>query len=194
MYCFRSKNQVNLSLFYDIWYIYDSEKNVDIQNMLKKTLYITALITFLTVLDSCSTQMKIYKVKLLPSQTSTESVSNTYVNQSVRYYDRGEYDSAMVSLHKAYAEDSSDFNIFLCYGKIYREKEDYEKASSALNKALEYCSSSNAKRAEIYLEIAGLELLRGDISKAKQNYLTVLQLQPDSQDALDALSELNSNH
>ncbi|KAA3637295.1 MAG: hypothetical protein DWP97_01130 [Calditrichaeota bacterium] len=160
--------------------------------MLKKTIYLIALILILAVVESCSTQMKTYEVKLLPSQMDTQSEGNSYLDQSVKYYDMRKYDSAIVFLHKAYSEDSSDFNIFLYYGKIYKEKNQYERASGALNKALDHCSSSTVERAEIYLEFAELELLRGDTSKALQNYLTVLQLQPDSKDALDAVSTLNS--
>ena len=135
------------------------------------------LLISLSLLVSCSSNMKIIKAKLITQNSGfiTQS-SDSYLQKASHFFEREKYDSVLVYLHKSYAIDSQNWKLHFLYGKTAFKRRRFILANEYLYEALSLCQSVSTDRATIYFALGENEDSLGNAVKAKQHYIMVMQL------------------
>lgn len=136
--------------------------------------------------------MQVIKVRLVEQNKSgtAENHPNPYFDSGNRYFEKQQYDSALVCYHKALAVDHHNWRILYQFGQTEMLTGNHEKAEFYFSRALSKCGQENGNRAMIYYALGENELARGNNAEAKLQFHTVVQLEPDSERGKTALKKL----
>lgn len=149
-------------------------------------------ILFIALLVGCSAKMDIIKAKLVSYEiTHAPVILETYLQKAYQYYDEKKFDSTLVYCHKSYAENSENWELFYLYGKTALQLHQFDQADFELSKALALCKSQSDSRAQIYFALGENEDARGNFALAKQHYIMVIQLTPNSELAESASKKIH---
>ncbi len=144
-------------------------------------LLILLLMCLVFCLD-CSSKMEVIKAELIThNMQNSNNSSHKYLQEAFNFYENERYDSVLVYCHRYYAINSENWELYYLYGKTAFKTGQYNQADRYFIKALYYCKSHQKNRAKIYFALGENEDALGNIKTAKQHYLMVMQLDPDSQ-------------
>ena len=152
------------------------------------------LFTIIWFLIGCHSRVETIKVQLIESQqynTETGDAADLdYLMTGNRFFVEEQYDSAAVSYHKAFAVHPSDWRISFQLGKTASATGYLVPAEEYFEQALALCGHDDKVRAYIYQELGDILCKQNRIGSAKQKYLLVLQLYPDSKTAEQSLKKI----
>ena len=163
----------------------------------KRRLLSILFIIILSLYTGCSSDMKTIKVRSLDAETVKSTIfagkkTNNYLIKGNEYFNQNQYDSALVCYHKAYALDKNNWLVLYQFGQVAYETDNYELADYYYSLALDNCGHDKQQRAVIYLAFAHNEFKQGNHGKAHLKYITALQLDPQSKEAISGLKKIRS--
>ncbi len=180
----------NVQLLKYLSYVYQKQKNYQLAlDTNKKVLEITpedtsalAMIAYDYLLLGKYLQSIEYYTKALQYKKDT----GYYQNMGVSYSALKNRDKAIECFIKAGELDPTDANIFYNISTIYFNKRDKANAIIYINKAIQ-CAPQN----DMYYCFKGqLQILNNQLEPAIKTYLQVLEINPNSTDAMCNLGEL----
>jgi tetratricopeptide (TPR) repeat protein len=148
------------------------------------------------ILAGCSNNMRRFKAELvehtaLESQNNIqENRQNDYLATVLRLYNSQLYDSALIIINDIYPSHQHDWKLNYYFGKTESKKGNFVKSETYLLKSLRLVGDEKKDRADIYIALAEHYEIQSQLGKAKQHYLTALNLDPLSQTASESLKRL----
>lgn len=117
---------------------------------------------------------------------------NSYAFRGLALYQNGLLDSSRTVLLEALEQDPSDWRVYYLLALIDYRLERYEAAERIFQTSLVFCPDTRENRALVYSAL-GLTLEQeGELGRAKQHFLTALNLDPESETARDGLQRLTT--
>ncbi|UCD65145.1 MAG: hypothetical protein JSW34_06875 [Candidatus Zixiibacteriota bacterium] len=113
-----------------------------------------------------------------------------FFDRAVWHYQRQEYDSAGFALDEALELSPTEWRLYFMRGVITGKIDSSDISHRYFLTALGFAPDDSKIRSQIYLAIAEDMERRRDFGRAKQNYLTALNLDPACTRARDGMQRL----
>ncbi len=171
------------------------------QTIYRKTCYPT-LISALLLLLLAGCGGKIETIKVRPLEFQAQAISDTSpapqnvvpnsprLARAIELYETGEFTAARDALDQMLWEAPRGWRVYYYLGRAHTECRQYQLAQSRLEHSLGLAPAENVTRSQIYLALAENLEVQGDPARARQYYLTALNLDPQSVAASEALKRL----
>ena len=114
--------------------------------------------------------------------------ANVHMELAVIYFERGEYDEAVVGFQKAQGSPRHRVRALLYKGISYAALENFNEAKRSLQRCLEDSKTKDADKLELYYELGKVYELEGDSDKAQDAFKSASEIDPEFKDLADKLS------
>ncbi len=159
-----------------------------------------ALAFFVQLLAGCSNRMDTVKARYMGPDPRVGPVvstgarlspqANDWLEEALALYEDGKFDSCYQVLEKQISHDPSSWQAYYLKGRIETYKDEFEKSLRSLRLALQFCPDDTRSRAMVYLALAQCHEKSGDTARAQQNFVTALNLDPESEQARRGVERL----
>lgn len=166
------------------------------------------MVIIAVVFASCGRNMEVIKVRLedpepaqpvdcrLPTAEDVdllhESSSDPRVRKSLSLYHQGRFDDSRAVLASLLADDPTFWQAYFVMGLIDYKQQKYSETERDFQTALVFCPSDKRVRAAVYSALALTLEKTGQYGRAKQHFLTALNLDPGSHQARLGLQRLTA--
>ena len=162
---------------------------------MKRVIYIVFLIG-VSLAMHCGKNIRITTCRQInsPSPETHASIigkaQEKYLTSATRWYENRQNDSALVDLHKAYADNPSNWRIYYLYALLALDAQRPIMAQEYGNQALILAGTDKPTRALLYAVLGLAEEQRSRYGEAKAHFMTSLRLDDSCRTALDGLKRL----
>ena len=163
------------------------------------TLCLTA--TFL-MLYACGNRMTVTRAALesgnntpddaQPSPEITELPADPLLNEGLSLFRSGDFGLALEKFKMSLAIDSTNWLSCYYHGLSQVKLGVPSAAGRSLHRSLEYAPADKRLRSRIYTALGETREMQGEYQRAKLDYLTALNLNPESADAQEGIDRIES--
>jgi len=150
----------------------------------------------LCMLTNCGGPKVIKGERLQPvviqTADKTESEDQKISARAIEAHQEGDRKIAQRLLEDEASNSPANWQAQYSLGQLSAADGEYERAMNCYQAALTFAPDDKLQRSQIYLAIAGCWERLNEPSMAKLNYMTASRLNPDSDQARDALTRLGS--
>jgi len=149
---------------------------------------------------SCSHNMTVVKARQdkLDSQTfsyksqpdSSDRAYDGYLSDGLILFRQGDFEGARRLFEQAISVNITSWEAHYYLGLALSKKQEHTLAQSSFNSSLTYAPNDKRTRSRIYLAMAESWEKQGRLGQAELNYITALNLCPDSSPATAGLERV----
>ncbi len=154
----------------------------------------------LAIVTSCTQRITVVKAKLEDSQVRTrdytsqsdlsEPAYDNYLNDGLILFRQGNFQGAHSLFKRAVDTDTAGWQGYYYSGLALGKLEKHALAQSSFLSSLTYAPDDKRTRSLIYLAMAEGWEKQGKLGRAELNYITALNLCPDSSPATNGLERI----
>jgi tetratricopeptide (TPR) repeat protein len=154
----------------------------------------------LAIVIGCSQRITVVKARQdkLDSQTfshksqpdSSDRAYNGYLSDGLILFRQGDFEGARRLFEQATSVNITGWQAHYYLGLALSKKQEHALAQSSFNSSLTYAPTDKRTRSRIYLAMAESWEKQGKLGQAELNYITALNLYPDSSPATAGLERL----
>lgn len=154
----------------------------------------------LAIVTGCSQRMTVVKAKQdkLDSQTfsyksqpdSSHPAYDSYLSDGLILFRQGDFERATDLFEQAISINKTGWQAHYYMGLALSKKQKHALAQSSYNYSLTYAPNDKRTRSRIYLAMAESWEKQGNLGQAELNYMTALNLFPDSSPAMAGLERI----
>ena len=165
------------------------------------TICVTGLSLLLFFLPAgCGNKMHVVKTRLIAApdhevEPEQNAVSENHFDKpglsaAVELYRTGKHEAARDRLEQMLWEGPCGWEVYYYLGLAHTGCSQYQLADARLTASLDLGPNDRIARSMVYLALGENHELQGDLGRARQNYLTALNLHPQSVAVAEALKRL----
>jgi pentatricopeptide repeat protein len=158
----------------------------------------------LVIAVSCSHKMTVVKAKQekLGGHNSGHKIESglsdpaydSCLSDGLILFRQGDFEKARRLFEQAISANITGWQAHYYLGLVFDRKQEYALAQRILNSSLTYAPDDKRARSRIYLAMAESWEKQGKLGQAKLNYITALNLCPDSPPATAGLERIERLH
>jgi tetratricopeptide (TPR) repeat protein len=154
----------------------------------------------LAIVTGCSQKITVVKARQdkLDSQTfsyksqpnSSDPAYDGYLSDGLILFRQGEFEKARYFFEQAIGANITGWQAHYYLGLTLCKKQEHSLAQNSFNSSLTYAPNDKRTRSRIYLAMAESWEEQGNLGQAELNYITALNLFPDSSPATAGLKRI----
>ncbi len=163
-------------------------------------LRLLALLLSMAIVTGCGQRITVVKAKQdrFASQGSDREkrssppnpAYDSYFNDALIVFRQGDYERATTLFGQAISINAESWQAHYYLGLAHCKKQEHDLAQSSFNSCLTCAPDDNRTRSRIYLAMAECWEKQGKLGQAELNYITALNLYPDSSPATAGLERI----